>query len=379
MMKMNVPKELSDALQRSEMDKGDRGEMVAMLLFIQAYDAAREDYETKADSKKLHPAVPLVALLNHLLASFGKVDKMLPTYLSQSNQDLSLGQSFDRSKVYFNHFARIHSSTVLNQKYLPGFVRRGAAILCVAGQAAVDLCIPFIHKDDQPLTEENIGMIYVQVKNSGRYGAKPHLNLFAAMDPYALGVLDGDSASRAPIVRLVFALAAAESVAKVIPLPPTCAPTVSRFTAFDIWCAGTSQKTFSIIQSESTRDLYRLLLEMSQRINDAFVARTNLPSETFAVMARRGMLPFATANAAHWERFFDVAADAMLPGQAAPPPAPLPPLLPKRKAVDLGSNQEDEDDAARPPAKKRRSKTKGHRSAQSKQSKKAAEEAGYGA
>lgn len=371
MLDMNVPAELAEALQRSGMDKGDRGEMAAMLLFIQAYDAARTACETTDGIQRSLPAIPLISLLDHLLASFHIMKNMPPTSLPRSKKSRSLTQSFKHSKVYFNHFARVYDSTVLNQKYLPGFVRRGAAILCVAGQAAVDLCIPFVYRDDQPPTEENVGLIYVQVKNNARYGAKPHRDLFTSMDPYSLGVFDKRHTSRPPIVRLVFALAAAESVAKVIPLAPTYPPTVSRFTAFDIWCAGASQKTFSVIKNQNEEDIYRLLLQLSQRINDAFAPKTRFPSEMSTILARRGMLPFASSNLAHWESFFNVRAAALPVQRQSPKPRSSLLSLPKQIATgDTNHVDDKEEDTARPPRIKVKPVTKASKSTQLKKVKK---------
>jgi len=82
---------------------------------------------------------------------------------------------------------------------------RGAAVLCANGQRAVDGIIPFLFKGDE-IRLDNIGVIMFQVKNDVRYSSSPWLDLFHAMDPCSLGILDAPA--NIPVIRIVFALAA---------------------------------------------------------------------------------------------------------------------------------------------------------------------------
>ena len=87
-------------------------------------------------------------------------------------------------------------------------------------------------------------VILIQVKNAKRYQGKISGNLFNYMDPFNVGLFSSEDKPM-PFIRLVFALA---SIVNNV----TMAPHPSRhsghgFTAYDIWCAGTSPETFGCI------------------------------------------------------------------------------------------------------------------------------------
>lgn len=209
---VNVPSKLLHAIRLSGMDKGDRGEMVAMLLLLNAYDAVRRKQDKNGEKSPL--AVPLVDFLDQLIASphIDSVHRMRPTHGKKSGKMLE--NAFKDAKVYFTHFVRVHGRGTLNRALFPTYVARGAAILCQYQQEAVDLCIPIVH-DGLSLRTSNIGCLLIQVKNDKSFKQSPSLSLFSPMDPVNLAVFrDGTPAP--PIIRLVFALASNKSA--VVPI-----------------------------------------------------------------------------------------------------------------------------------------------------------------
>ena len=128
---------------------------------------------------------------------------------------------------------------------------RGAAVLCANGQPAVDGIIPFLFKGDE-LCSDKIGVIMFQVKNDVKYSGLPQLDLFHAMDPCSLGILE--SPAKIPVIRIVFALAANTPSLPLVNHPktktgrPSRAPVESTdatekiYTTYDFWVSGLSPK-----------------------------------------------------------------------------------------------------------------------------------------
>jgi hypothetical protein len=108
--------------------------------------------------------------------------------------------------------------------------------------------------------------ILVQVKNDPLFKECIKKPLFDVMDPFEVDLFsDGDSPL--PVIRTVFALA---SVTPGVSFPP--APEHShhggRFTGYDIWYAGLSEKTFKVIDADV--DLYKKMLTRSLQPHDAY-------------------------------------------------------------------------------------------------------------
>ena len=110
----------------------------------------------------------------------------------QTSQLSCLGDTFKNSKVYFNHFLKVHEQTLIGTKYLMGLMARGAAVLCANNQPGLDGLIPFLVNGDiiQP---DNIGLtILFQVKNDAKFSHIPKIELFDKMDPQSLGVFSDE-------------------------------------------------------------------------------------------------------------------------------------------------------------------------------------------
>lgn len=341
----SAPQKLLDALELSGMDKGDRGELVAMLLILQAYDLARQEIEKETAERR--PYIPLVMMLSRLIRPFDNVKSAMPTCApADHNEPQPLKEAFKDAHIYVTHFIRVYDSESLSQEHLKGFIQRGAAILCMHGQQGIDIGLPYLCGTS---LLGNAGLAMIQVKNDATHGIIPWRALFNAMDPFKLGIV-GKAQANIPILRLVFALGSQRSI--VMPIRPArrssgrlraqqladmndddkntddedenmddedenvdggdenvpdeeehveYRPRLSRFVAYDVWCAGMSQDTWHPIKSIHTQSLYKDLINLSNRVNKVFeLPKDAHSSERGLVEIRQMMVPCATASGNHW-------------------------------------------------------------------------------
>jgi len=240
-------------------DRGQRGELVALLLLMQARDIASE----KASSRGW---VYLGDFMKALLSQgvHQAVFSGLPARFCPEDKDLSFGARFNDAKIWFNHVIKIEDGDMIHIRHLWKYMSRGAMILCPPGHYGIDIVIPVCFKGNT-LARNNMTAIVIQVKNATRYKEKISGNLFNHMDPFDIGLLSSED-DPLPVVRLVFALASNDPGVTVAPHPSRHSG--HGFTAYDIWCAGMSPETFGCIGMD--RSSYIHLLERSLQVNQAY-------------------------------------------------------------------------------------------------------------
>ncbi|KAK2463741.1 hypothetical protein APHAL10511_004234 [Amanita phalloides] len=222
---------LKGCLDGYSIHKGDRGELLVMLLFTLARDRAigHPNMYGQPDSGERWCLVP-----NFMHALF-KFKFPPPSDTLQKNL-------FDESKIFFNHWVKVHQEQIVNVKYLARLMRRGAAVLCTTTQAGINGIIPFLVKGYK-ISSKNIGVILFQVKNDSKFTHNPQPGLFKAMDPYALGILNpGDNV---PIIRIVFALAS-----KTPCLTHVTSCQQDGIKSCDYWVGGISPTVFSPVGND---------------------------------------------------------------------------------------------------------------------------------
>jgi hypothetical protein len=314
MLEMNSPEELLKALRLSGMDKGDRGEMAAMLLLLLAYDKARRKAEKEAEEIRL-PAVSLVSFLEALLCENAQGDtmKMTCTLAASEEAPKTLRDTFGRAKVYFTHFIRLDNFKLVNRQYFAGFMERGAAFICAVGNPGIDIGIPFMFDGDGPLERSNMGVILVQVKNDAGFTVSPRWELFELMNPFKINVFDAEEVSPVPIIRMVFALAASKGIVRAMgqrkrklskrkKLSKRIAS--KKFDTFDIWCGRACADSFGCISKED-EGIYEELLKLSYGFRIAFqIDKTTDLDENQVqeevVRVTRSMHPCADIDENHW-------------------------------------------------------------------------------
>jgi hypothetical protein len=305
-------------------DRGRRGELVAALLIMQAYDAAREPNYKKC--------VSVANFMEALLPqqSYDDLLKSAPTsWPTGYGDERTFAVIFKDYGMWFNHIIKIENTEMMSIDHLWEFVVRGAMILCTTNQGGVDIVLPVCHMT-QKLGPDSVTAIIVQVKNAKNYKAVLQGHLFDAMDTVVKSIIfckipergvdydceptaktrakpDKKRRKVAPpgsdkaVVRVVMALASPEP-AVVFKDRPEENHDFDGFSTFDIWLAGLSDKTFRQIQGGDLEH-YKTLLERSLAPHDAFelkdVAGIGEKAKKSRGARRRKMVPLAFLEHAH--------------------------------------------------------------------------------
>jgi hypothetical protein len=309
----NLPITLLKELEGPGLDKGDRGELICLVLLILARDIVAQRTD-KAAISLLDFIQALLAPGWHKVVLSSKPAKCRTT--PEGNR--SFEETFKNSRIYFNHFIKIHDPKIINRGFLWALIARGAAILCANNQSGMDVITPFVYWDAK-LQRDNVSAIFFQVKNDKRYSTTPNIFLFDAMNPYFLRFFDMDEANPLPIIRIVFALAASDAGVEVIEHtarrqnPPRKAKGKKQkkmappFTAYDIWCAKASIDTFAVITPEEEHaGTYAALLKVGNVFPQAYEAQTTIKS---AMSGRRNMNPGTAVHPDHWVRFAKISGE----------------------------------------------------------------------
>jgi hypothetical protein len=313
-------------------DCGRHGELVATLLIMEAYDAARAFSGTRWVS---------VANFMEALLPPEKYDMLLqsaPTSLPMTHRNhMTFEAMFKDYGMWFNHVIKIEKKEMISIDHLWKFVVRGAMLLCTTKQQGIDLILPVCHTAES-LGPDSVMAIIIQVNNTKDFRATLQGNLFDDMDSVVKSAVfsklpelrvdfecdtNSDSATETPaepekkkrkvtppepvkvkpkpVIRIVMALASPEP-AVVFKDRPKKKIHFDGFTAFDIWLAGLSDKTFRQIQD---RDLehYNALLERSFAPHDAFdlkdVPQIGKKAKNSRGDRRRKMVPLAFPEHPH--------------------------------------------------------------------------------
>ncbi|KAF8311127.1 uncharacterized protein EI90DRAFT_3098004 [Cantharellus anzutake] len=280
-------------------DRGRRGELIATLLIMQTYDAAREISGRRWVSvanfmEALLPTWNYEMLLQSSPTSWLVKD-------GPKNRDNTFQAIFKDYGMWFNHVIKIETQEMISSNHLWKFVTRGAMILCATNQEGIDIVLPICHTT-RNLCPDSMTAMVIQVKNAPTYKATLKSSLFDTMDRAVLfSTSDSDFAEASgepnitelaepkkkkrkmapgpsvipkpeaadlkPVIRVVFDLASPEP-AVVFRQWPEVQHHFSGFTTFDIWLAGLSCKTFKQIQ-EADLESYQILLERSLMPHDA--------------------------------------------------------------------------------------------------------------
>lgn len=241
-------------------DRGRRGELVATLLIMQAFDAARA-------ASSGNRWVSVDGFMKELLppAKYQILHGFLPTFWRSEERETFL-ETFRGYGIWFNHVIKVEKEAMFSADNLWKFITRGAMVLCSTNKGGVDIVLP-VCNTQRKLSRDTVSHILVRVKNSEEYGLDIDETLFDQLNPIKLGLFPDDVIPK-PVIRIVFALTSGEAG---VTFSQVRGPELHRadpFTAFDVWFAGLSTATFKHIDEDL--DSYRTLLERSVRPHDAF-------------------------------------------------------------------------------------------------------------
>ncbi|KAI9434407.1 hypothetical protein F5148DRAFT_998459 [Russula earlei] len=346
--RMNAVCHLANHPNLNCIDRGRRGELVAALLIMQAFDVARainrKRWVTVVDfMKALLPESNYEALLRSLPTSWPENHK----------KQMTFEEIFKDYGLWFNHVIKIECKEMISTRHLWKFVTRGAMILCGTNQDGIDIVLPAF-LTTRELGPNSMTVVVIQVKNANAYGPNLDESLFDAMDSVVKSAilstspvdssLDSDceftiqvsntnkrkptkpvgpsqpkkmkenvipapkvvnpelaTEDMKPVIRVVFALASPTSAVAFRKRPPT-KNDFDGFTAFDIWLAGLDRGTFNQIQ-EVDKKSYKLLLERSLMPHDGFTLKDEPDIGEKAKKAReprrRRMAPLMLPDCGH--------------------------------------------------------------------------------
>ncbi|KAI9566872.1 hypothetical protein HD554DRAFT_2174033 [Boletus coccyginus] len=276
---------LKRILGRFSVNRGDRGELLVMLLFTIARDNAVGPPAEFGVPQSGFRWCSVRAFLSSLFVESAWTDAV-------GDRQPVMEKVLGDGKLYFNHFVKVHEHKMLNTKYITRLMTRGAAILCANGQKGVDLVIPFTHGG---LTAEDLGVILVQVKNDQTYTADPKSGKFKAMSIKGL--------SNIPTLRLFFALAAKRDCLTVVNTP--CSPS----DTFDFWIAGLSSGILRPIEAEGDV-VWKGLLDASYGWKEIYVEHGRGVKEKEnrekLTNIRMSMYPGGATPDAHWRSWCNI-------------------------------------------------------------------------
>ncbi|EDQ98420.1 uncharacterized protein LACBIDRAFT_335978 [Laccaria bicolor S238N-H82] len=222
----NAADALKSVMEGFAISKGDRGEFLVLLLLTLARDATVGLPSIYGNPEKGNR---FFSLADFFLGGLFNCSE-------KSAQELhKLASDFPQAKMHFSHFVKVHEFKAIDLTSLLLLIGRGAGVLCANNQNGVDIINAFL-KNGTKLEIGNAGLVLIQVKNDSAYGTQPQQELFDAMNPHNLNILE-DKGCAVPIIKIVFALAAKKPLLKVVRKNASAS---YRAVIYEIWCAGLS-------------------------------------------------------------------------------------------------------------------------------------------
>ncbi|KAG6825553.1 hypothetical protein H0H92_003306 [Tricholoma furcatifolium] len=227
------------------------------------------------------------------------------TQVHHSHSRKNFGEIFADTKMYFNHFVKVHAMACIHHERLYPALLRNAAILCANSQKGIDGLVPFLWRPDRD-SRYQIGGILFQSKNERTYTRdyppKSRRLLFDAMDPFKLKVISNNDKIPVPIVRIVFALAAESPPPEfeLVPEQGTSDSQIQPYTSFDYWCPGVDSTVFKPVAKEDHTS-WHSLVSASQRWETLYSSS----SSRMGANLRRSQNPLAAQHDAHFDSFFE--------------------------------------------------------------------------
>jgi hypothetical protein len=293
----NAPEALKSILHGFSIHKGDRGELLAMLLVTLARDAAVKEKNDDSMWSRMD-----LKAKGHWDRSIG-VDEFLKKIFGERGGKLHEGatdtwkdvyNTFKDSKLYFNHFIKVHQHKSIQMTYLMALLARGAAVLCANNNPGIDFVLACLMGSDD-IERQNIQLILAQIKNDDKYGANPHWDLYSTMDPSKL--IHDPGETPLPVIRIVFALAAKKSElhAQVTELETTEG---KKYKAYDFWCAGLTPNVLDPVTT-ANQDTWRALCQASHGWEDVY------KEDGSTMLGPRMMMnPGAASQDEFWSRWY---------------------------------------------------------------------------
>ena len=287
--KSNPVQHLANHSDLNCIDRGRRGELVALLLIMRAFDAARGSNRWASVDDFMKQLLPK--------KHYDELCGSRPIF--SRGEKKTFKETFKGHGMWFNHVIKIEEKKMVSAKHLWKFITRGAMVLCATNQGGIDIVLP-ICETEKALSPETVTATFVQVKNDEEFGLKIKKEAFDKMNTISERMFP-DGVDAKPVLRVVFALASKEAGVRFPDQPSRERHYVDKFTAFDIWIAGLSAAALNGIDKDL--EAYEKLLDRSLRPHDAFILNDEkgLDETTRKVREdiRRRMAPLIMEDASH--------------------------------------------------------------------------------
>jgi hypothetical protein len=156
-------------LREGLIEKGQRGELVARLLFTLAHDRALEDMEiphrlNQGQLQKLFTSpIPAVTFFRAL---FGEqyANSLMRIRPDNNPNGPTFEKAFTDAYVSFTHFSKAADDWCMSHEFMFMALCRHMAISCRERMESVDLCIPVHFGREVPLSRRTTSSILVSIK-----------------------------------------------------------------------------------------------------------------------------------------------------------------------------------------------------------------------
>ncbi|KZT03614.1 uncharacterized protein LAESUDRAFT_728892 [Laetiporus sulphureus 93-53] len=260
MQHFNPVAALLRSLQGLRIHQGYRGELIVLLLLTMARDLAvgPSRLDGRPASGKSGRIFSMTEFIQQLFPR--SANTILDARPSRDDgMTHTLRKHIEGSVVHFNHFMQVHQGRMIRRRFIIRSMARGAAILPGSSEPGVDCLFGFCAFGSS-MHIGNVGIFMCQDTLGPRYADEPDWSLHDAMDPTKLEMFeeeddgihrgaDGSVLAPVPVIRVVFALNADESV--VVVRPNTGEDPNPLFRTYDIWCAGISKEELGPVNSDN--------------------------------------------------------------------------------------------------------------------------------
>src|SRR5258708_2385849 len=163
---------LDELLESGIIEIGERGEVIARVIMLHAYDRAVQRASPRSDPIRFSRGCLLTEFIECMFseeAAKEVLDSRSHDAGSYNGNKLTFRERFKKARVRFTHFERLHDQNVLSAMGCVLGMMRCAAFVAQRGEEGRDMAIPIILDAERLgsdlLTKDNMTAILIQIKN----------------------------------------------------------------------------------------------------------------------------------------------------------------------------------------------------------------------
>src|SRR5258707_10080834 len=165
---------LDELIQSGIIEIGERGEVIARVIIMHAYDRAVQRASPRSDGDPIRFSHGcLLTEFMESMFSRGAAKEVLDSQARDAGcydgNKLVLRERFRKARVRFTHFERLHDQTILSDMGCVLGMVRCAAFIAQRGEKAIDMVVPIILDPERPesdlLKTDNMTAMLIRVMN----------------------------------------------------------------------------------------------------------------------------------------------------------------------------------------------------------------------